>query len=97
MHVSTRTDALDAVVFGVDVQSGDVRGDAPSYALVAFDGEHIDRDVVSLRKLRRLVDRETPAILATDNMYELAADKADLVRLLRQLPATTRRFQAPGA
>jgi predicted RNase H-like nuclease (RuvC/YqgF family) len=97
MHVSTRTDALDAVVFGVDVQSGDVRGDAPSYALVAFDGEHIDRDVVSLRKLRRLVDRETPAILATDNMYELAEDKDDLVRLLRQLPAKTRLVQVTGA
>ena len=56
--VNARTSALDAVVFGVDVQSGDVRGDAPSYALVAFDGESVDRDVVSRRKLRRLIEDE---------------------------------------
>jgi hypothetical protein len=95
--VSTRTSALDAVVFGVDVQSGDVRGDAPSYALVAFDGEHLDKDVVSLRKLRRLVAREKPAILATDNMYELAADKDALVHFLRDLPSETKLVQVTGA
>ncbi|MFB6171008.1 MAG: DUF460 domain-containing protein [Haloarculaceae archaeon] len=95
--MSTRTRALDALVFGVDVQSGDVRGDSPSYALVAFDGEHVDRDVVSYRKLRRLVERETPAIVATDNMYELAADKQALVRFLRDLPSETKLVQVTGA
>jgi len=96
-RVSTRTRALDAVVFGVDVQSGDVRGDSPSYAVVAFDGEHVDRDVVSFRKLRRLVEREEPAMVATDNMYELATDKDDLVRFLRGLPAETKLVQVTGA
>jgi len=95
--VSTRTSALDAVVFGVDVQSGDVRGDAPQYAVVAFDGEHLDRDVVSRRKLRRLVDREKPAMVATDNMYELAADKDALVHFLQSLPAETKLVQVTGA
>jgi len=94
--VSTRTSALDALVFGVDVQSGDVRGDAPSYALVVFDGESIDRDVVSHRKLRRLIDSEEPAIVATDNMYELASDKDALVHFLRNLPAGTRLVQVTG-
>ncbi len=84
-------------MFGVDVQSGDVRGSAPSYALVAFDGEHVDRDVVSRRKLRRLVDREEPAILATDNVYELAEDSDELVHLLADLPAETRLVQVTGA
>jgi hypothetical protein len=96
-NVSARTSALDAVVFGVDVQSGDVRGDAPSYAVVAFDGEHIDRDVVSLRKLRRLIQREKPAVVATDNAYELAADKDALIALLRELPAETSLVQVTGA
>ncbi|WP_255151008.1 DUF460 domain-containing protein [Halorarius halobius] len=95
--MSTRTSALDAVVFGVDVQSGDVRGDSPSYALVAFDGEHVDRDVVSLRKLRRLVDREEPEVVATDNMYELAPDKDALVHFLRELPTGTKLVQVTGA
>jgi predicted RNase H-like nuclease (RuvC/YqgF family) len=95
--VSARTSALDAVVFGVDVQSGDVRGDAPSYAVVAFDGESFDRDVVSRRKLRRLIDREEPAIVATDNRYELAADKDGLIHFLRELPDETKLVQVTGA
>jgi predicted RNase H-like nuclease (RuvC/YqgF family) len=95
--VNARTSALDTLVFGVDVQSGDVRGDAPSYALVAFDGENIDRDVVSHRKLRRLIDREEPALVATDNMYELAPDKDALVHFLRELPDGTRLVQVTGA
>ena len=95
--MSTRTTALDALVFGVDIQSGDVRGDAPSYAVVAFDGENVDRDVVSYRKLRRLIDREEPDVVATDNAYELAEDKDALVALLRDLPAGTTLVQVTGA
>ncbi|NIB98112.1 DUF460 domain-containing protein [Halobacterium sp. R2-5] len=94
--MSTRTSALDARVFGVDVQSGDVRGDAPSYALVVFDGEVVERDVVSRRKLLRRLDDEAPAILATDNMYELAADKDQLVHFLRGLPEETKLVQVTG-
>ncbi|MFC4439812.1 MULTISPECIES: DUF460 domain-containing protein [Natrialbaceae] len=95
--MSTRTSALDAVVFGVDVQSGDVRGDAPSYALAVYDGEDVTRDVVSHRKLRRLIDDEEPAIVATDNMYELAADKDQLIHLLGSLPTGTKLVQVTGA
>ncbi|MFU8867978.1 DUF460 domain-containing protein [Natronococcus sp.] len=95
--MSTRTSALDAVVFGVDVQSGDVRGDAPSYALVVYDGEDVSRDVVTHRKLRRLIDDEEPAIVATDNMYELAADKDQLIHFLGSLPAGTKLVQVTGA
>ncbi|WP_049924377.1 DUF460 domain-containing protein [Halopiger djelfimassiliensis] len=95
--MSTRTSALDAVVFGVDIQSGDVRGDAPSYALAVYDGDDVARDVVSHRKLRRLIDDEEPAIIATDNMYELAADKDQLIHFLGSLPAGTKLVQVTGA
>jgi predicted RNase H-like nuclease (RuvC/YqgF family) len=102
--VNARTSALDSPVFGVDVQSGDVRGDAPSFALVVLDpsegpeGEaRIDRDVVSFRKLRRLVERDEPAVVATDNVYELAADKDDLIGFLRWLPDETTLVQVTGA
>jgi hypothetical protein len=101
--VNARTSALDDLVFGVDVQSGDIRGDSPSYALVALDAREtedgsveIERDVVSHRKLRRLVERDEPALVATDNMYELAADKDALVHFLRSLPAKTRLVQVTG-
>ncbi len=95
--MSERTSALDALVFGVDIQSGDVRGDSPSYALVVYDGEQVDRDVVSYRKLRRLIERDEPALVATDNMYELAENKDALVHFLRGLPDGTRLVQVTGA
>ncbi|MFC7070113.1 DUF460 domain-containing protein [Halobaculum lipolyticum] len=94
--MNARTSALDSVVFGVDIQSGDIRGDAPSYALVVFDGESIERDVVSHRKLRRRIESEEPAVVATDNAYELAADKDELVRFLRSLPHGTALVQVTG-
>jgi predicted RNase H-like nuclease (RuvC/YqgF family) len=95
--VSDRTAALDDVVFGVDIQSGDVRGDAPSYALAILDGDQVERDVVSYRKLRRRIEAEQPALVATDNAYELAEDKDDLVRFLDWLPGGTRLVQVTGA
>ena len=94
--MSTRTSALDSLIFGVDVQSGDVRGDAPSYALVATDGEAMERDVVSRRKLRRRIRSAEPAIVATDNTYELAEDKGALVAFLRELPSGTKLVQVTG-
>jgi predicted RNase H-like nuclease (RuvC/YqgF family) len=94
--VSTRTSALDSLIFGVDIQSGDVRGDAPSYALVAFDGESVERDVVSGRKLRRRIQSEEPAIVATDNTYELAEDKSALIHFLGELPSETKLVQVTG-
>ncbi|SDE94275.1 DUF460 domain-containing protein [Halorientalis regularis] len=95
--MNARTSALDAVVFGVDIQSGDVRGSAPSYALVVFDGESVSRDVVSRRKLNRLIADREPAIVATDNMYELAADKDALIHFLGELPDETKLVQVTGA
>ncbi|MFW5956444.1 MAG: DUF460 domain-containing protein [Halorhabdus sp.] len=94
--VVQRTAALDDVIFGVDVQSGDIRGRAPSYALVMIDEEQVERDVVSRRKLMRRIDGERPAIVATDNMYELAEDKDTLVHFLRELPDETRLVQVTG-
>ncbi|AUX09451.1 hypothetical protein AArcSl_1825 [Halalkaliarchaeum desulfuricum] len=97
--------AHDGPVFGVDVQSGDIRGDAPSYALVVLeerevDGEReeqLERDVVSFRKLCRLIEQREPTRVATDNAYELAEDKDALVHFLQSLPAGTKLVQVTGA
>ena len=96
LFVTVRTNAIDAPVFGVDIQSGDIRGDAPAYALVVLDDGEISRDVVSFRKLCRLIDDEEPALVATDNAYELAADKNELVGFLRSLPSATKLVQVTG-
>lgn len=86
----------DPVIFGVDVQSGDVRGDAPTYALAILDDEAVSRTTVSYRKLRREIERVGPDVIATDNVYELATDRDDLVQLLRELPAETDLVQVTG-
>ncbi len=83
-------------LFGVDVHSGDVRGSSPTYAWVHYDGEPIERDTVSARKLRRLIAEHEPAIVATDNVFELASDKDALIGLLRDLPEGTRLVQVTG-
>lgn len=95
--MSTRTSALDDLVFGVDIQSGDVRGDAPSYALVVYDGDSFIRDVVSRRKLLRKISNDVPGIVATDNTYELVENKDALVRFLDALPVETKLVQVTGA
>ena len=94
--MTVRTTAVDAPIFGVDIQSGDIRGDAPAYALVALEDGQIERDVVSFRKLCRLIEREEPAMIGTDNVYELAADKNELVGFLRSLPSATTLVQVTG-
>ena len=94
--MSGRITALDTEIFGVDIQSGNIRGSAPAYALVVLGVDAIERDVVSFRKLARMIDSREPAIVATDNMYELAADKQDLIRLLEALPDQTKLVQVTG-
>ena len=95
--MSARTRALDAPIFGVDVHSGDVRGQAPSYALVVLDSSGIERTVITRRKLLRRIVDEKPDVIATDNIYELAEDKGAFVGLLRSIPENTAVVQVTGA
>lgn len=95
--MSARTTALDAPIFGVDVHSGDVRGDGASYALVVLEGGTFERSVISRRKLLREIDASEPDVIATDNVYEMAADKDALVGLLASLPGGTQLVQVTGA
>ncbi len=93
---------MDATFYGVDIHSGSPRGDSQSYALVRLrveGGEEraVEYDVVSQRKLLRSIADETPDVVATDNVFELAEDKNDLVNLLRNLPSGTNLVQVTGA
>jgi len=94
--VTVETTLIEGPVFGVDIQSGDIRGDAPSYALAVLEDGQIERDVVSFRKLCRLITEREPSRIATDNAYELAEDKDALVGFLRQLPSATTLVQVTG-
>ncbi len=95
---------MDAGVFGVDIQSGDPRGSA-SYALVRLgsrdkrrekEDNRIKRDIVSRRKLLRLIAKENPELIAVDNIFEIAENKNELIKLLRNLPVETKLVQVTG-
>ena len=83
-------------IVGVDIQSGDVRGRAPAYAMVILEGDSPERDVVSRRKLRRTIHDLAPSIVATDNVFELVEDKDALLHFLRELPDGTALVQVTG-
>lgn len=95
MSVSDRP-SIRTELFGVDIHSGDVRGAHPTYAMVRFDGEVIGRDTVSRRKLLRTIHDEEPAIVAVDNVFELAEDKDALEHFLAGLPSATSLVQVTG-
>jgi len=88
------------VVFGVDVlpQSSPLARGEPRYALVVLrDGEVIWRDPeVSRPELMRLVEKETPDVVAVDNIWELAADVNALKAMVERLPTKTRILQVTG-
>jgi predicted RNase H-like nuclease (RuvC/YqgF family) len=82
----------------VDIASGSPNSRRPpSYALFVLDGDKtLTYPLISRHKLIRLIRERQPEIVAMDNIHELASEKADLVRLLRRLPASTKLVQVTG-
>jgi len=82
----------------VDIASGSpLSKQAPSYALFIISGDGEERHpMVSRQKLIRMIRQRAPEIVAVDNVHELAADRSDLVWLLRQMPPGTRVVQVTG-
>lgn len=88
----------ERVIFGVDIAKGSPRAkEQPGYAVAILkDGKAQNHHMVSPHKFLRMVWAEKPQIIATDNIHELAADKQDLVFLLRKLPHDTKLVQVTG-
>jgi len=82
----------------VDIASGSpLSKQAPSYALFIISGDGEERHpMVSRQKLIRMIRQRAPEIVAVDSVHELAADRSDLVWLLRQMPPGTRVVQVTG-
>lgn len=85
-------------IFGVDIASGSPHSrQSPSYSLVILEGDSAtSHHMISRHKLIRLIRERQPEIVALDNVYELAEDRADLLNLLRRLPAKTKLVQVTG-
>ena len=93
-----RGDAIPGSIFGVDIASGSpVSKQPPSYALFILSAEGEERHpMISRQKLIRMIRQRSPEMVAVDNVHELAANRADLVRLLTQMPPGTRLVQVTG-
>jgi uncharacterized protein len=86
-------------IFGVDIASGSPSARRmPSYSLVILDeGNVAGFHMISRHKLIRLIRERQPEMVAMDNLYELAADRRELIDILRRMPPTTRMVQVTGA
>ncbi len=84
---------------GVDVVYGSIRGKRQPYfsAVGVKDGSVVfSFERVSYHKLLRLIYKEKPNILATDNVYELVPNRRRLKRFLDNLSPETRIVQVTG-
>jgi hypothetical protein len=86
------------LIYGVDIASGSPKSKrAPSYALFILAEDGVERHpMVTRQKLLRMIRQRAPDMVAVDNVHELAAERSDLVRLLRQMPPKTRLVQVTG-
>ncbi|MDP2766267.1 MAG: DUF460 domain-containing protein [Candidatus Methanoperedens sp.] len=88
----------EKVIFGIDIAKGSLRAkEKPEYAVAILrDGEAEHHRMVSIHKFLRMAWKEKPALIAVDNIFELASDKHDLVSFLQKLPANTKLVQVTG-
>ncbi|MCX8204143.1 MAG: DUF460 domain-containing protein [Candidatus Nezhaarchaeota archaeon] len=91
----------ERLILGVDISAGSSPSSLaqPCYSLAILDGRGSVVRCAGRVKLRGLVKyawRFKPAILAIDNVYELAESKARLLKLLRSLPPGIKIVQVTG-
>jgi predicted RNase H-like nuclease (RuvC/YqgF family) len=86
------------VIFGIDIAKGSVRAkEKAGYAVVVLKGDDAElHRMVSMHKFQRMVWQEKPALIAVDNIFELASDKHELASILSKLPANTKLIQVTG-
>ncbi|MCS4540834.1 MAG: DUF460 domain-containing protein [Euryarchaeota archaeon] len=90
----------EAIVFGVDVATGSIRAQKqPQYAVVALKNDRIifEERNLSYFKLIRLIRKHYPAIIATDNIYELIPSRRGLFEFISRLPVGTKLIQVTGS
>ncbi|OPY52808.1 MAG: hypothetical protein A4E49_01761 [Methanosaeta sp. PtaU1.Bin112] len=86
-------------IFGVDIASGSPSARRmPSYDLVILEEANATGfHMISRHKLIRLIRERQPEIVAMDNLHELAADRRELIDILRRMPPSTKMVQVTGA
>jgi hypothetical protein len=89
---------VDSIIFGVDISKGSPKARTPPhYALVILQNNQTEKlRMLTKHKLLQLIQQHKPDILATDNIYELAPQRKELLKLLQQIPPSTKVVQITG-
>jgi hypothetical protein len=85
-------------IYGIDISKGSPRGrELPRYALAILkDGKVSHQIMLSRQKIFNMIQRDQPEIIAVDNIFELAADRSELISLMERLPESIKLVQVTG-
>jgi predicted RNase H-like nuclease (RuvC/YqgF family) len=88
----------NGVIYGIDIAKGSSRAqEVPRYAVAVLrDGEISHYTMLRLHRILRMLNQDRPDYIAVDNIFELAPNKQDLIRLLERLPGNTKLVQVTG-
>lgn len=86
------------IIYGVDIARGSPRArELPRYALAILrDGEVSHFSMLRRQKIFNMIQKDRPEIVAVDNIFELAADKSELLYLMERLPEGVKLVQVTG-
>ena len=86
------------IIYGIDIARGSPRAkELPRYALAILkDGEVSHQSMLRRQKIFNMIQRDRPEIIAVDNIFELAADRAELLSLMERLPDEVKLVQVTG-
>ncbi|WP_406661136.1 DUF460 domain-containing protein [Methanolobus sp. ZRKC3] len=88
----------NGVIYGIDIAKGSSRAqEVPKYALAILkDGEVTHHRMLRRHRILRMVQKDHPVYIAVDNIFELAANKKELIHFLERLPQNTKLVQVTG-
>ena len=86
------------IIYGIDIARGSPRArELPRYALAILkDGEVSHQNMLRRQKIFNMVQRDRPEIIAVDNIFELAADRSELLSIMERLPDGVKLVQVTG-
>jgi predicted RNase H-like nuclease (RuvC/YqgF family) len=86
------------IIYGIDIARGSPRArELPRYALAILkDGEVSHQSMLRRQKIFNMIQKERPEIIAVDNIFELAADRSELLSLMERLPEGVKLVQVTG-
>lgn len=86
------------IIYGIDIARGSPRArELPRYALAILrDGEISHFSMLRRQKIFNMIQRDRPEIIAVDNIFELAADRNELLSLMERLPDGVKLVQVTG-